>query len=85
MAAKVCLKIIAVCQLWNKAPSSASATDATTNRMTVVLVWKAPFNTIGSLSLGIDPMKKCPHVRLRAPGAERYDASECMFITISDA
>ncbi len=55
MSAKVCQKIIA--ELWNKALSSASAADATTNRMTVVLVWKAPFNTMGSLSLGIDPMK----------------------------
>ena len=53
--------------------------------MTVVLVWKAPFNTMGLLSLGIDPIKKCPHVRLHAPRAERYNASECMFIIISDA
>jgi hypothetical protein len=85
MLANVCQNIIAVWQLWNNTPSSASAAEATTNRMTVVLVWKVSFITMGLLSLGIDPMKKCLHVRLRAPGAERYDASECMFIIISNA
>ncbi len=43
---------------WNNVPSSASAADATMNHMTVVLVWKAPYNTMGSLSLGINPVKK---------------------------
>ena len=84
MLAKVCRKIIAAWQLWNNALSSASAADATTNCMTIVLMWKAPYKTMGSLSLGINPMKKCLHGRLRAPGAERYNALECMFIIISD-
>ncbi len=50
-------KILRFDKLWNNPPSSTSAADATTNRMTAVLVWKAPFNTMGSLSLGIDPIK----------------------------
>ena len=41
-------------------------------------------NLIGSPFLGIQPMKKCPHARLRAPVLERYDAFECIFMTRSD-
>ena len=53
--------------------------------MIVVLTKNAPLSSIGSPSIGIEPMKKCPQVRLRACGSDRYDASEWMFITMSDA
>ncbi len=51
-------KIIPVWQLWNKAPNSASAADATTKRITLVLTWNALLIRIGSPSLGNHPMKK---------------------------
>ena len=51
-------KIIPVWQLWNKAPNSTSAADATTKRITLVLTWNAPLIWIGSPSLGNHPMKK---------------------------
>ncbi len=53
-----CWKIIPVWQLWKSAPGSTSAADATTNLIMLKLVWNAPFNFIGSPSLGIQPMKK---------------------------
>jgi hypothetical protein len=51
-------------QLQNSAPSSASAADATTNFIICVLTWEASLSFIGCPSLGIDPMKKYPHVQL---------------------
>ncbi len=83
--ASVCQKIIAVWQLWKSAPSSTSAADVTKNLIIVKLVWNALFNLIGSPFLGIQPMKKCPHAQLCAPSLDRYVASECIFMTISDA
>jgi hypothetical protein len=62
----VCQKIIPVWQLWNNVPSLASAVDATMNLIIVEFVWNAPFNFIGLLSYGIQPMKKCPHALLQA-------------------
>ena len=71
-------------QLRNSSPSSASAADATKNFIICVLTWKAPLRVIGCPSLGIDPMKKYPHVQLRAFGLDRYDTSEWMFMIMSD-
>jgi hypothetical protein len=64
-------KIIPVWQLWNKAPSLALAAVATTNVMIDEFVWNTPFNCMGLLSFGIQPMKKCPHALLWAPVSER--------------
>ncbi len=55
--AKVFQKIIAVWQLRNNAPSSAFTADATTNRMTVVLMWKAPFKLWVRCLQGFIPWK----------------------------
>ena len=60
-SSSVCRKIFPSWQLWKRAPSSASAADATTKRKVVVLTQNTPFNWISSSFLGIHPMKKCPH------------------------
>ena len=82
---RVVLNIIPSWQFINNALSSASAADATTHLKIEHNVWNAPFSLIGLQSLGTDPMKKWPHARLRAFGSLKYDASEWMFNTISDA
>ncbi len=82
---RVSQKIIPSLHLRNRAPSSASATDATTKRRMVHSVKNAPFNLMGSPSVGAHPIKKWPHARLCAFASERYDASECMFKIMSDA
>ena len=84
-SSRVVQKIIPSWQLRNNAPNSASAADATTNRSIAHNVWNAPFSLMGLPSVGNAPMKKCPHALLRAFGSLRYDASEWMFNTISDA
>ncbi len=58
--------MIPVWQLWYKAPSSASAADATMNQRMFTLTWNAPLIFIGSPSFGIHPMKIWPHVWLWA-------------------
>jgi hypothetical protein len=40
---------------------------------------------MGFPSIGTSPMKKWPHALLRAFGSLKYEASEWMFIIISDA
>ena len=82
---RVDLKIIPSWQLRNNAPNSASAADATTKRKIKHSVWKAPLSVISFPSIGKDPMKKWPHALLRAFGSLRYDASEWMLNTMSDA
>jgi hypothetical protein len=64
-------KIIPIWQLWNKAPSSAAAADATTNLIIIEFVWNALFHRISLLLFGIHPMKKCPHALLQAPFSGR--------------
>ena len=76
--------IIPSWQLRNSNPSSASAADATTNFIICALTWNAPLSFIGCPSLGIDPKKKFSHMRLQAFGSDRYDASEWMFMIMSD-
>ena len=63
-------------QLRKRAPSSASAAEATTNRRIVHKVKKAPLGQMGSPSMGDHPIKKCPQALLRASDSERYDALE---------
>ncbi len=84
-SSRVSQKIIPSLQLRNRAPSSASAADATTKRSMVHSVKNGPFNLMGSPSFGSHPKKKWPHARLWAFVSERYDALECMFNTMSDA
>jgi hypothetical protein len=71
-------------QFRNNAQSSASAAEATTNFIICVLIWKAPLRVVGCPSQGINPMKTYPHVRLRAFGSDKYDASKWMFMIMSD-
>jgi hypothetical protein len=78
-------KMMPVWQLWNKAPNSALATEATMNQMTFILTWSEPFMRIGVLSWGIHPMKKCPQVQLQAFPLDKYEASEWMFMIMLDA
>ncbi len=66
-------------------PSSASAADATTKRRMAHNVKNAPFNMMGLPSVGVQPMKKWPHALMRASDSDKYDASECTFIIMSDA
>ena len=65
--------------------SSASTADMTTNQRMAHKVKNAPFNLMGLPSLGVQPMKKRPHALLRASDSVKYDASQCMFIIMSDA
>ena len=51
-------KIFPSLQLRKRAPSSASAADETTNLSIAHKVKNAPFNLIGSPSIGIHPRKK---------------------------
>ncbi len=84
-SSRVSQKIIPSLQLRNRAPSSALAADATTKQSMVHSVKNGPLNLMGSPSFGSHPKKKWPHARLWEFVSERYDASECMFNTMSDA
>jgi hypothetical protein len=44
-----------------------------------------PLSFMGFPSIGNSPMKKWPHSLLRAFGLLKYEASEWMFMTMSDA
>ena len=70
-SSRVSRKIIPSLQFWKIAPSSASVAEATTNWRMMHNVKNAPFNLIGSPSLGDPPMKKWPHARLCAFVYER--------------
>ncbi len=72
-------------QFKKRAPSSASVADATTNQRMAHNIKNAPFNLMGLPSLGDQPMKKWPHDLLQASGSDKYNASECTFIIMSDA
>ncbi len=64
-------KIMPSLQFKKRAPSLASAVDATTNLRIAHEVKKAPFNLMGSLSFAVQPMNKCPQARLHALDSER--------------
>jgi hypothetical protein len=53
-------KIVACLQFRKRAPSSASAEDATTNRKIAQRVKNALFNLMGFVPSGFQPMKKIP-------------------------
>ena len=64
--------------------SFASAAEATADCKIVRSVKNALFNLIGFVGLGFHPMKKWPHALLCTLASDKYDASKCMFITMSD-
>jgi len=78
-------RTFASCAFKKRAPNSASAAEAATSLRIVHVMCTAPFNEIGLPSLGTLPRKKNPPARLRALGALRYEASECILRTMSDA
>ena len=78
---KMCLSRMFI----KSSPSSTSAADVATNLRIAQRVKNAPFRTMGSPFHGIQPMKKCPVARLCPFDSERYDASEWMLSTMSDA
>ncbi len=62
----------------------ALAADATTNQSMAHMVKNAPFNLMGSPSVAVHPMKKCPHALLHALASDKYDATEWTFMIMSD-
>ena len=85
ISSRASLKIVACLQFRNMTPSSASAAEATTKRKIARSVKNALFNLIGFVGLGFQPKKKWPHALLCALASNKYDTSEWMFITMSDA
>ena len=71
-------------QFRNRAPSSASAAEATMKQTIAHKVKKAPLSLMGFPLLVFQPMKKCPHALLHAHASDKYDASECTFMIMSD-
>ena len=84
-SSRVNQKIMPSLQFRKRAPSSASAAEATTKRRMAHNVKNAPFNLMGLPSFGVHPMKKWPHALLRGSDSDKYDASECTFMIMSDA
>ncbi len=58
------LIFFACLQLRKRAPSLASAAEATTKRNIAHRVKKAPFNLMGLVGSACQPMKKCPQAWL---------------------
>ncbi len=72
-------------QFRNRAPSSASAAEAMMKQRMAHKVKKAPLSLMGLPSFAFQPMKKCPHALLCAPVSDKYDASKCTSMIMSDA
>ena len=64
ISSRVSQQIVACLQLRNRAPSSASAAEATTKRKIAHIMKDSPCNLIGFVRLGFHPMKKWPHALL---------------------
>ena len=62
--------------LRNKAPSFASAAEASTKLRILLWTYIDPLSDIGLYLLGTDPRNKCPSVLLLARTSDSYDASE---------
>ena len=71
--------------LMKSAPNSTSAADTATSFSMVHVMAILPLSLIFSPLRGMLPRKKYPPALLLPRGAVRYDASECMLSTISDA
>ena len=77
-----------ICDSWvimKSAPNSDSAADAATSFSMVHVMAMLPLSLIFSLLRRILPRKKHPPALLLPRDAVRYDASEWMLSTISDA
>ncbi len=85
ISSNVSRKIMPSWHARKRAPSSASAADATTNLSILHSVKNAPFSLIGVPSIGKEPINKCPLARLRAFDSKRYEASLWMFNIMSEA
>ena len=66
ISCSISLAILPCFTLRNKAPNSASATDAATNLSMLHELCIALFNLMGSPGLGSHPRKKCPDALLLA-------------------
>ena len=77
--------ILASLALRKRAPSSASAADAATNRRMVHKMAMAPLSLMGLPSRGMLPKKKYPDALLFESFELRYDASEWTFKIMSEA
>ena len=64
ISSSISLAILPFLTLRNKAPNSASATDAATNLSMLHKLCIAPFSLMGSLGLGSHPRKKWPDALL---------------------
>ena len=71
ISSRVTRKIAACLQLRKRAPSSASAAEATMNRKIEHSVKKAPLSLMGFAGSGFHPIKKWPQARLCAFFSER--------------
>ncbi len=85
ISSSVSLKIVACLQLRKRAPSSASAVEATKKRNIAHRVKKAPFNLMGLVGSVRQPMKKFPQAWLWAFASKRYEASECILRIMLEA
>jgi hypothetical protein len=85
ISSSVSQNIVACLQFRKRAPSLASAAEATTKRNIAHRVKKAPFNLMGMVGSARQPMKKCPQALLWAFASERYNASKWMLRIMSDA
>jgi hypothetical protein len=74
ISSRVSQKIVACLELRNKAPSLALAAEVTTKRKIAQSVKKEPFNLIGFVGSGFQPMKKCPHAQLCVFNLDKYNA-----------
>ncbi len=72
----VSLKIVACLQFRKRAPSLASAAEATTKHNIAHRVKKAPFYLMGLVGSVLQPMKKCPQAWLWVFASKRYKASK---------
>ena len=84
-SSSVSRKIIPSLQLSKRAPSLALAVGVTTNQRMAHIVKNAPFNQMGSPSMGDNPIKKCPQALLQASASKIYKASKCTFMIMLEA
>ena len=77
--------ILTSLQLINKARNLASVADANTKLRIPHIKYREPFSTIGWFVTDFMPRNNWPATKLHAQVSERYNASEWMFSTKSDA
>ncbi len=62
----------------------ALVAGATTKQRMAHKVKNALLSLMGLPSFAFQPMKKCPHALLHVSALDKYDASECTFMIMSD-